>query len=294
MWIRSLPESSHSASSDRQPSITIEEAFAYCRAHPVAGIDLDRFLGLFTTDAHRIVDARDVGLVGIIMDRLSIQGGAKPFEWIGGTIDKIDARIFPTVLDRLRRTARDLGIPAIDVTLSGHWSEVRDLLRREGVHPQFVDIELTHADCNWGADRPVPAGWRWALVTPEHEQAYVSLLHRAMGPMPGVYVPPEAEAVASMRTTADGTKLFLDETGEARAMIRCKLAKRYLHLVANAPEMRGRGLGRLALDEVRRMLGPGPLHLSVVKQNERAHGFYLHMGFAPTEEIETWRMPIAS
>ncbi len=77
-------------------------------------------------------------------------------------------------------------------------------------------------------------------------------------------------------------------------MIRCKLAKRYLHLVCCAPEKKGRGLGRLALDEVRRMLGPGPLHLTVVKQNERAHGFYLHMGFVPTEEVETWRLPIAS
>jgi hypothetical protein len=40
------------------------------------------------------------------------------------------------------------------------------------------------------------------------------------------------------------------------------------------------------------MLGPGPLHLTVVKQNAHAHGFYMHMGFAPTEEIETWRLTI--
>jgi hypothetical protein len=131
-------------------------------------------------------------------------------------------------------------------------------------------------------------------VTPEREAAYISLLNRGMGPMPGVYVPPEAEALASMRTTADGTKLLLDTDGEAQAMIRCKLAKRYLHLICCVPDKKGRGLGRLALDEVRRMLGLGPLHLTVVKQNEHAHGFYLHMGFTPTEEVETWRLPIAS
>ncbi|HEY1382498.1 MAG TPA: hypothetical protein VGF43_02730, partial [Dongiaceae bacterium] len=259
-------------SSARTPTITIAEAFDYCRAHPVAHIDLERFLGIFTTDAHRIVDARDIGLVGIIMDRLTIQDGAKPFEWIGAEIDKIDARTFPIAIGRLRRTARDLGIPAIDVSLNGHWSNVRELLLQDGAEPKFVDIELTHPDCNWGPDRPVPEGWRWALVTPEHEPAYISLLNRAMGPMPGVYVPPEAEAIASMRTTADGTKLLLDAGGEARAMIRCKLTRRYLHLIAGAPETRGRGLGRLALDEVRRMLGPGPLHLTVVKQNAHAHG----------------------
>jgi GNAT superfamily N-acetyltransferase len=294
MWIRSLPGYSASAPLERAPSITIDEAFAYCRAHPVAGIDLERFLGIFTTDAYRIVDARDVGLVGIIMDRLTIVDGAKPFEWIGGEIQKIDAKTFPAVIERLRRTARELGIPAIDLTLSGHWSNVRDLLTREGAHPQFVDIELTHPDCDWGPDRPLPAGWRWVLVTPDREQAYVALLNRSMGPMPGIYVPPEAEAIASMRTTADGTKLLLDATGEARAMIRCKLSRRYLHLISAAPEMQGRGLGRLGLDEVRRMLGPGPLHLTVVQQNENAHDFYRHVGFAPTEEVETWRLRIAS
>jgi len=288
-----LPESSTSVPLDRTPTITIDEAFAYCRAHPVANIDLDRFLGIFTTDAYRIVDARDIGLVGIIMDRLTIADGAKPFEWIGAEIDKIDETTFPVAIEHLLRIASDLGIPAIDVTLNGHWSNVRELLLQAGAKPKFVDVELTHADCGWGPDRPLPDGWRWVPVTPEYEPAYVSLLNRGMGPMPGVYVPPEAEAIASMRTTADGTKLLLDAVGEAQAMIRCKLSRRYLHMIATAPEIRGRGLGRMALDEVRRMLGPGPLHLTVVKQNEHAHGFYMHMGFEPTEEIETWRLKIA-
>jgi ribosomal protein S18 acetylase RimI-like enzyme len=75
-------------------------------------------------------------------------------------------------------------------------------------------------------------------------------------------------------------------------MVRCKVEKRYLHLICCAPGMQGRGLGRLGLDEVRRMVGPGPLHLSVVKQNERAHRFYVHMGFVETEQIETWRLKI--
>lgn len=282
------------ASSAKAPSITIDEAFAYCRAHPVAGIDLERFLGIFVSGPECILDARDHGLLGIVMDRLHIIDGAKPFEWIGGTAGKVDARMFPIVFERLRGTARGLGIPAIDITLSGHWSNVRDLLAREGVHPQFVDLELTHADCDWGPDRALPDGWHWAFASPDREPAYVDLLNRSMGPMPGIYMPSDAEAVASMRTTADGTKLLLDEDGTPRALVRCKLAKRYLHLVACAPEMQGRGLGRLALDEARRMLGPGPLHLTVVQQNEHAHGFYLHMGFAPTEEVETWRLRIAS
>jgi GNAT superfamily N-acetyltransferase len=289
MSIRSSAESSASA-----PSLTIAEAFAYCRAHPVDGVDLERLLGIFVSGPHCILDARDHSLLGIVMDRLTIADGAKPFEWIGGELDKIDARIFPIVFERLRRQARALGIPAIDITLSGHWSDVRDLLARQGAHPQFVDLEMVHADCHWGPDRAPPDGWRWVFASPDREQAYLALLNRSMGPMPGIYMPSDVEAVASMRTTADGTKLLLDEKGEAQALVRCKLAKRYLHLIACAPELQGRGFGRLALDEVRRMLGPGPLHLTVVKQNEHAHGFYLHLGFAPTDQVETWRVKIAS
>jgi len=288
-----LPESSDRASSAHS-AITIEEAFDYGRRHPVEHVDLERFLGIYTTDARSIIDLRDHGMVGAILDRLNIADGAKPFEWVGAEVDRIETPIFSVVIERLRRVARDLAIPAVDIPLSSHWSQVRGLLTSEGLHPQFIDFEMTHADCNWGPDRPIPQGWRWAPVTPELEAAYVSLLNRGMGPMPGVYVPPEAEALASMRTTADGTKLLLDTGGEAQAMIRCKRAKRYLHLVCCRPEKKGRGLGRLALDEVRRMLGAGPLHLTVVKQNERAHGFYVHMGFVSTEEVETWRLPIAS
>lgn len=292
MSTRSSPEFSAESSSGA-PSITIAEAFAYCRAHPVEGIDLDRFLGIFVSSPRCVVDAREFGLLGIIMDRLMITDDAKPFEWIGGPTGKIDGRTFPPVFARLRDTARAVGVAAIDLALSGHWSEVRHLLAAQGAGPQFVDLELTHADCNWGPDRPLPQGWRWAFASPDHEPAYLDLMHRAMGPMPGIYVPMGGGALASMRLTADGTKLLLDSDGAARALVRCKLAKRYLHMIACAPDLQGRGLGRLALDEVRRMLGPGPLHLSVVKQNEHAHGFYLHMGFTPTGEVETWRLRIA-
>ena len=71
-----------------------------------------------------------------------------------------------------------------------------------GAGASFVDIELTHADCNWGPDHALPQGWRWVLASPDHEPAYLALLNCSMGPMPGVYVPPDTEALASMRTTA--------------------------------------------------------------------------------------------
>ena len=258
----------------------------------MAGVDLDRFLGIFAGGPESIVDVREAGLLGVIMDRLRIADGAKPFEWIGAEIEAVDAAIFPAVLERVRGIAQGLGVPAVDITLGNHWSKVRGLLREAGAAPQFIDYDMTHADCAWAPDRPLPAGWRWLPVTPDREQAYLDLLNRGMGPMPGVYVPPDTEALASMRTAADGTRLLLDAAGAAQALVRCKLEKRYLHLICCAPEMQGRGLGRLGLDEVRRMVGPGPLHLSVVKQNERAHGFYLYMGFIETETVETWRLKI--
>ncbi|MGH6894681.1 MAG: hypothetical protein ACREEP_20735 [Dongiaceae bacterium] len=239
-----------------------------------------------------IVDARDVGLLGIIMDRLMISDGAKAFDWIGATTDKIEPDIVPTLLERLRGTARALRAPAIDITLSGHWSGVRDLLAQHGARPRYVDVEMTRAEGEWEPPAPLPAGWRWVAASPDYEQAYVDLLQRSLGPMPGVYIPPRAEAIASMRTTADGSRVLLDQSDRARALVRRRIDKRYIHLLARCPEMKGRGLGRLALDEAQRLLGPGPVHLTVVTQNRTAYDFYLRAGFVATEEVETWQIPM--
>src|SRR5262245_35896499 len=112
MWTRSLP-----ASSVPSP-ITIEEAFDYGRKHPVEHVDLERFLGIYTTDARSLIDLRDHGMVGAILDRLSFADGAKPFEWVGAEVDRIEVPVFPVVIERLRRVARDLGIPAVDIPLN--------------------------------------------------------------------------------------------------------------------------------------------------------------------------------
>ncbi|HNB28576.1 MAG TPA: GNAT family N-acetyltransferase [Alphaproteobacteria bacterium] len=292
----STPSSPASSSSlpQQASSLSIADAFAYCRAHPVEGVDLERVLGIFTSGPACIVDAREHGLLGIVMDRLRVADGAKPFEWIGGPAEKIAAEIAPVLLRRIVDAARSLGLPAIDVTLQGHWSAVRDQLAAAGARPRYVDVEMTRPEGAFAAPAPLPEGWRWAAVMPDHEPAYYDLLVRSLGLMPGVYIPPEAEAIASMRTTADGTRVLLDNAGRARALVRCKIGKRYIHLLARCPEMRGRGLGALALDEAARLLGPGPLHLTVVEQNRVAHDFYLRNGFAATEEIETWQLPIAA
>lgn len=300
--MRSLPESSTSepstgASAAGASSITIDKAFAYCRAHPLDGVDLDRLLGIFTSGPASIVDARDHGLLGIIMDRLQVGDGAKPFEWIGGTADGIAPDLAPVLLGRIAAAGRALGLPAIDITLQGHWAKARAQLAAAGAAPRYVDVEMTRPPIDLPAgDWPprLPAGWHWEQAVPDHEMAYYDLLQRSLGPMPGVYIPPEAEAIASMRTTADGTRVLLDETGRARALVRCKMDKRYIHLLARCPEMKGGGLGSLALDEAQRLLGPGPLHLTVVKQNRVAHEFYLRNGFAPTEEVETWQLPVTA
>jgi GNAT superfamily N-acetyltransferase len=284
---------SSSASSASASAFTVADAFAYCRAHPVEGVDLERFLGIFTSGPACIVDARDQGLLGIIMDRLQIGDGAKPFEWIGGPAAAIAPDIAPRLLERVADAARRLHLPAIDVTLHGAWARSREQLAAAGAVPRYVDVEMTRPDCVPTEPAPLPVGWHWAPVVPDHEAAYFDLLQRSLGPMPGIYLPPESEALASMRTTADGARVLLDDAGRARALLRCKIEKRYIHVLARCPEMRGRGLGRLALDEAARLLGPGPLHLTVVKQNRVAHDFYLRNGFAPTEEVETWQIRIA-
>lgn len=227
------------------------------------------------------------------MDRLQISDGAKPFEWIGGTISSVKPEVVPELLRRLRLVALALAAPAIDLTLSGPWSAVREQLAAEGAVPRYVDVEMTRPEGDWPIAAALPEGWRWVAASPDHERAYYDLLVRSLGPMPGVYLPPMDDAIASMRATADGAWILMDADGRARALVRCRIEKRYVHLLARCPEMKGSGLGTLALGEAARLLGPGPLHLTVVKQNRRAHDFYLRNGFVPTEEIETWQLRIS-
>lgn len=285
MSTRSSAESSASA-----PSITIEEAFAYCRAHPVDGVDLERFLGIFASGPNCILDARDHGLLGIVMDRLTIQDGAKPFEWIGGPTAQVPPESAPELVRRLKSVGRSIGVPAIDVTLQGAWSEVRAQLAEQGGRPRYVDVEMTCFDEALRDPKPLPVGWQWIWAVPDHEREYYNLLMRSLAPMPGVYVPPITEAIQSMRTT--NARILVDDTGHARALVRCRIEDRYIHLLARCPEMKGRGLGALALDEAQRLMGPGPMHLSVVKQNTLAHSFYVRNGFQDMEEIETWQVPV--
>jgi hypothetical protein len=285
MSTRSSAESSASA-----PSITIEEAFAYCRAHPVDGVDLERLLGIFVSGAHCILDARDHGLLGIVMDRLTIADGAKPFEWIGGPTVKVHPESSLELIRRLRIVGRRVGVSAIDITLQDAWSEVRAQLSEQGARPRYVDVEMTCFEEELRNPKTLPVGWRWVWVVPDYEHEYYSLLMRSLAPMPGVYVPPITEAIASMRTT--NARILLDETRRARALVRCKTEDRYIHLLARCPEMKGRGLGTLALDEAQRLLGPGQMHLSVVKQNRFAHSFYERNGFQGMEEVETWQLPV--
>lgn len=278
-----------SASSADAAPITIEDAFAYCRAHPVEGVDLERFLGMFASGPHCILDARDHGLLGIVMDRLAIQDGAKPFEWIGGPTVKIAPELAAEMLRRLRVVGRRAGASAIDITLHGAWSEARAQLAQEGARPRYVDVEMTCED-EPRDPMPLPAGWRWVWAVPDYERDYYGLLMRSLAPMPGVYIPPMTEAIASMRIT--NARVLLDEMQCARALVRCKVEDRYIHLLARCPEMKGRGLGSLAMDEARRLMGPGGLRLSVVKQNRYAHDFYERNGFQAVGEIETWQVPI--
>ena len=269
MWTRSLPGSSDRASSAtalRSPSRRRSPIAARIRS---TNVDLERFLGIFTTDAHRIVDARDLGLLGIIMDRLTITDGAKPFEWIGGRDRE----------DRHARSSR---------SCSNACAARRAALRNPG--------DRHHAERPLG-ERARPAGARRRPSAIRRYRADPRRLRLGSGPSAAARLALGAGVARSRgrpisrcsiaawarcrastcrrrprrwprcapRPTAPSCCWMTD--GEAQAMVRCKLAKRYLHLIACAPEMKGRGLGRLALDEVRRMLGPGPLHLTVVKQN---------------------------
>lgn len=270
----------------------IDSVLDYCWQHPIPDVDVDRFLRHLSTLPDALVDLREHGLLGVILDRAKNADGARPFEWIGASIKQINPALCRLACQEMFKKARALDITMLDLPVVALWQPVLPELRALGARESYIDWEMEHPDGDWGEDAPVSDGWRWKHVTPDLDETYVRLLRRAFSGIPGLYLMSDAEMGRALDESRDGARLLFDEAGEARALVRCRIAKRYIHAIARDPNLRGQQLGRLAMDEARRILGKGGLRLTVVAQNKTAVDLYRRLGFVIVEENATITLPV--
>jgi ribosomal protein S18 acetylase RimI-like enzyme len=85
-------------------------------------------------------------------------------------------------------------------------------------------------------------------------------------------------------TVGRGAVRVLGDGGHILAALRYAPDDAFLHSIVRDPEAKGRGFGRLVLDEARRQLPGRALTLNVVSSNRVALDLYKRHGFAITAD----------
>jgi ribosomal protein S18 acetylase RimI-like enzyme len=271
----------------------IAELLNFCRRFPVAKIDAERFIRHLSSVPQSLVDLRSKGWLGVILDRATDMSGAAPFEWVGADAERLTAEIAAAAVDEIVIRARGLRLPSVHILITPAWFGFEGMLEKAGATLLYHDLDMTHSDGGWGVDAPVPKGWKWTPVVPDLESQYIDVMRRSFGGLVGLYMPSPEDMIAGLRDPAVSASVLVDESGRVCAVTRCRRERRYIHAIARDPGFARQGLGQMALDEARRILGSGPIHLSVVKENQPAIRLYARLGFVVESELSTWSLPIS-
>ncbi len=263
-------------------SADLEGLVAFCRAHPAPDSDPERFLRRLASGPEAMVDMRDEGLVAVIIDLVKSATACPPLELVGLRGDTIPPATARRLVEDSLRRAQALGLPGLEFLLRPHWAPHREMLEDLGFVFAYGDLDMECAAPEaWGPDAAIPDGWQWSDVGDRWISDYFRVQRDAFVGIPGFFMPSEAE----MRRTlakAGAAGRILNDGRRGFAILRLNLDEGIIHAVARDPGFKGRGLGRLALDEARRRMPGRPLYLNVVDSNQPALSLYERHGFRTT------------
>ncbi|HVZ02493.1 MAG TPA: GNAT family N-acetyltransferase [Dongiaceae bacterium] len=259
-------------------SSDLEALIAFCAAHPVADIDSERFLRHLCSGPDAVIDLRHRGVVAAILDRAPAASGAVAFDLVGCDPGAMDAATVETVLACSIEAAGRLGVKGLELMLGRHWAPHRAIVERLGFALCYRDLDMRCEHPDWGADAPLPAGLEWSDLGRAWIDPYLEMQRAAFDALPGVYFPDPVEqrrvliaGTSRVRKLSDGKRIL--------AGLRYAPETAFLHSIVRNPAVKGRGFGRLVLDEARRELPGRALSLNVVSSNRVAVDLYHRHGF---------------
>ena len=264
-------------------SSALEELVAYCIAHPAPDADAERFLRHLSSGLTAVIDRRDAGIVCVILDRALSAEGMAPFHAVGCANEAINAETAQAVLSDAFATAGRLGLRGLDLMIDALWVPHRGLMEAMGVALAYRDLDMRCDDTDWGADKALPDGLVWQDLTPDRTDAYLGLHKTAFTRILGVYFPDISEQRRVLAMGSARVRLLMEED-HIRAALRYKPDSAFLHSIVRDPAVKGRGFGRLVLDEARRQLPGRALALNVVSSNRTAIDLYRRHGFEIVRE----------
>jgi GNAT superfamily N-acetyltransferase len=264
-------------------SSAIDDLVAWCGAHPLPDTDAERFLRHLNSGPSAIIDRRDLGAVCVILDRARSGTGCAPIELAGLRSGALTDDLAESLITEVAARSACLGLKGIDLMITPEWAAHRRGIDNAGFTYAYGDLDMRCELPDWGQDMPLPDGLAWRDLDATLIEEFLRVYRAAFADLPGVYFADEAEqrrvlivARGAVRVLCDGARIV--------AALRYAPDDAFLHSIVRDPAEKGRGLGRLVLDEARRCLPGRGLTLNVVSSNRVALELYKRHGFAITAD----------
>jgi ribosomal protein S18 acetylase RimI-like enzyme len=264
-------------------SSAIDDLIAWCGAHPVPGADAERFLRHLCSGPAAIVDRRELGAVCVILDRARSGVGCAPLELAGRRAGALTEPLAKALVAAAAEQAARLDLKGIDLMITPEWAPHRRAIENAGFVFAYGDLDMLCAAPDWGQDVAVPGGLAWRNLDAGLIEGFLRVYRAAFADLPGVYFADEAEQ-RRVLAVGRGAIRVLCHGSRVLAALRYAPDDAFLHSIVRDPEAKGRGYGRLILDEARRQLPGRALSLNVVSSNRVALDLYRRHGFAITAD----------
>lgn len=270
-------------------SAALEILIGFCAAHPVPDTDAPRFLGRLSTGPEAIIDWRDRGVVAVLLNAIMGAKGVVPFEVVGLADGKMSAALAGDLLAEAGMRARLLGAKSTETAFTPIWQPHQGLAEGLGYQHSFSDCEMICRSADWGADAPLPAGAAWQDVWPVWVDEYIRVLTSGFADVPGAFVPQPAEIRRYLEQSGIRARILIED-GQGIGLLRYTEPDNYINAVVRAGGQKGRGIGRLVMDEARRCLVTNgkydaPMTLTVVDTNTAAIELYRRCNFEIDRQV---------
>jgi GNAT superfamily N-acetyltransferase len=264
-------------------SSAIDDLVAWCAAHPIPDTDAERFLRHLNSGPTAIIDRRDKGAVCVILDRARSGIGCAPVELAGLRPGAMTDRLAESLVIEIGARSRGLGLKGVDLMITPEWAPHRRDIEHAGFSYAYGDLDMLCAAPDWGQDVPVPEALAWRDLDAALIEEFLRVYRAAFADLPGVYFADEAEQ-RRVLTFGRGAVRVLCDGSRILAALRYAPDDAFLHSIVRDPDAKGRGFGRLVLDEARRCLPGRALTLNVVSSNRVALELYKRHGFTITAD----------
>jgi GNAT superfamily N-acetyltransferase len=264
-------------------SSAVDDLVAWCAAHPIPDTDAERFLRHLNSGATAIIDRRDVGAVCVILDRARSGTGCSPVELAGLRPGAMTDVLAESLVTEIAERSRRLGLKGVDLMITPEWAPHRRGIENAGFTYAYGDLDMLCDAPDWGQDMSVSDGLVWRDLDTALIEQFLRVYRAAFADLPGVYFADEAEQRRVLAVGRGAVRVLCDG-GRILAALRYAPDEAFLHSIVRDPEAKGRGLGRLVLDEARRCLPGRALTLNVVSSNRVALELYKRHGFAITAD----------